>query len=126
MNKENLSLLFLAPVFAFLVSCATPHPFPLSEIPGEQRLSSVDIVDVALSPEDVSRVDPWFHSFGDQARAGVQTGAIWQRAFRGDGRSLAKLVITKAELRESISGMGFTVRCTYVVEAHVLIGDRDY
>jgi len=109
-----------------LSGCTTPRPLALSEIPGENRLSSADIVDVALSPADVSRVDPWFHPFGDKSGMGVQTGTIWQRVFRGDDRSIAKLIITKAEVRESISGMGFTMRYTYIIDAHVMIGDRDY
>jgi len=123
---KQVLLATVAVAFLGLGGCGTPRPFPISEFAGEERLTSADVVDIALASADTERVDPWFHAFGDKSRGGVLTGPIWKRVFRGDERSIAKLVITKAELRESISGMGFTMRCTYIVEAHLIIEHRDY
>jgi len=119
-----LRLISLVLVCALLVACGTPAPLKL-DAPGEQRLSASDIVDVELSIADRARIDPLIGAFGE-SKLKVETGAIWQRAFRGDERSAAKLVITKAELRQSVGGAGFTMRCTYVVEARIIFDGRDY
>lgn len=124
MKASVLRHIFLAATLT-LAACTTPSSMKL-DAPGEQRLTASDIVDVVLAATDRTRVDPLFPAIGSVSRIGVETGVIWTRVFRGDDRSIARLSITKAELRESMSGMGFTMRYTYVAEAEVVIGDRAY
>ena len=124
MNRVLHSTFFLIVAIA-LFGCATPPPLKL-DFSTEQRLTAADCVKVCISDEDKKRLDELTLVFGHKTRQLIETGPVWARAFIGNLGEDPVFRITRAELRDSIAGLGFTARFTYIIDGELSYRNHVY
>jgi len=108
-----------------IAGCASnPKPFKLDDAGGQQRWQASDMIDVAVSDADRTRLDEHFGLFG-KFPGTVETGPIWARIFIGNADS-PKFTITSAKLQDETLAAGFAMRIHYVVDGVLTFNGREY
>jgi hypothetical protein len=109
---------------ATLLTAGCAHTYKLND-GGEQRLAYTEYIgSVHLTPSESNRVEKV--KMASLAKNYVETGKIWERAFRGNAYSQAKIKIENSEMIGSAASAGLALRFTYNAKATLTYQGRDY
>lgn len=125
-TRRCAGALLVAAVVVLSAGCAAqPRRFPTIEVEGPQLWTEADLVDVAISDTDRSRVDG---IAADTGRPGLTyaTGPVWARLFIGQEGKSPQFTIHAAHLDTRIVALGFASRITYRADGILLWNDREY
>jgi len=120
------SRLCAAALPVLLLGCATGGaPLPTSVFGGEQRWTTADLVNVALSEADRNRAEPWYGLLGKGPRL-LLTGSDWQQVFVGDPAKSPTFTIESTRLDSEAAAAGFATRAHYRIQGTLHLNGRDY
>jgi hypothetical protein len=120
------SRLCAASLPALLLGCATGGaPLPTSVFGGEQRWTTADLVNVALSEADRNRAEPWYGLLGKGPRL-LLTGSDWQQVFVGDLAKSPTFTIESTRLDSKAAAAGFATRAHYRIQGTLHLSGKDY
>jgi hypothetical protein len=111
-------------IAALLLGGCQSGPIKLAEYPGERRINDADVVQIALSEHDKTRLDPYFTWVG-RFRLPIDSGSLWKQVFVGTPAD-PHFTVKTAELRQRNEAAGFTGRWTYTIEGELLLNGRTY